>query len=202
MVNKCAKFHKDSLKDKKVKFNLPSATELSETADFVYNFVQKPYASEQLRWRIWPFPLNLFMKFSQKMPLNLFYTMVQKSQKWPKTQIKGGSCLKMATSTRWLTMVLLRFLFVQKTKLDQVRYELEQMTRKARKYSGSSKMSEQQVCDGIACAGLADVVNNCIPHYRVQRNGAHFFKLFLQRWSFSQRWKNWVTLAGLEKSFQ
>ena len=28
------------------------------------------------------------------MPLNLFYTMVQKSQKWPKTQIKGGSCLK------------------------------------------------------------------------------------------------------------
>ena len=27
------------------------------------------------------------------MPLNLFYTMVQKSQKWPKTQIKG-SCLK------------------------------------------------------------------------------------------------------------
>ena len=28
------------------------------------------------------------------MPLYLFYTMVQKSQKWPKTQIKGGSCLK------------------------------------------------------------------------------------------------------------
>ena len=24
------------------------------------------------------------------MPLNLFYTMVQNSQKWPKTQIKGG----------------------------------------------------------------------------------------------------------------
>ena len=24
------------------------------------------------------------------MPLNLFYTMVQKSQKWPNTQIKGG----------------------------------------------------------------------------------------------------------------
>ena len=28
------------------------------------------------------------------MPLYFFYTMVQKSQKWPKTQIKGGSCLK------------------------------------------------------------------------------------------------------------
>ena len=24
------------------------------------------------------------------MPLNLFYTKVPKSQKWPKTQIKGG----------------------------------------------------------------------------------------------------------------
>ena len=27
------------------------------------------------------------------MPLNLFYTVVQKSQKWPKTQIKGGPAL-------------------------------------------------------------------------------------------------------------
>ena len=27
------------------------------------------------------------------MSLNLFYTMVQKSQKWPKTQIKGGPAL-------------------------------------------------------------------------------------------------------------
>ena len=32
MMNKCAKFHKDSPSDKKVKFNLPSAIELSETA--------------------------------------------------------------------------------------------------------------------------------------------------------------------------
>ena len=39
MMNKCAKFHKDSLSDKKVKLNLPSAIELSETAVFVYNFV-------------------------------------------------------------------------------------------------------------------------------------------------------------------
>ena len=39
MVNKCAKFHKDSPSDKKVKFNLPSTIELSKTVDFVYNFV-------------------------------------------------------------------------------------------------------------------------------------------------------------------
>ena len=37
---------------KKVKFNLASTIELSEMADFVYNFVEKPYTSEQLRLRI------------------------------------------------------------------------------------------------------------------------------------------------------
>ena len=39
MMNKCAKFHEHSPNGKKVKFNLPSVIELSETADFVYNFV-------------------------------------------------------------------------------------------------------------------------------------------------------------------
>ena len=92
MMNKCAKFHKDSPSDKKVKFNLARAIELSETAVFVVqpcietlckapNFVG---TFDHL------FLLNFFMKVSQKMPLYVFYTMVQKSQKWPKTQIKGG----------------------------------------------------------------------------------------------------------------
>ena len=39
MMNKCAKFHKDSQSDKKVKLNLPSAIDLSDTAVFVYNVV-------------------------------------------------------------------------------------------------------------------------------------------------------------------
>ena len=39
MMNKCAKFHKDSPSGKKVKFNLGREIELSETAVFVYNFV-------------------------------------------------------------------------------------------------------------------------------------------------------------------
>ena len=39
------------------------------------------------------------MKFSQKMPLNLFYTTVQKSQKWPKIQIKGGGGPALTTTT-------------------------------------------------------------------------------------------------------
>ena len=47
MMKKCAKFHKDIPSDKNVKFNLPSTIELSETADFVFNF--KPYASELIR---------------------------------------------------------------------------------------------------------------------------------------------------------
>ena len=40
MMNECAKFHRGSLtlSGKKVKFNLARAIELSETADFVYNF--------------------------------------------------------------------------------------------------------------------------------------------------------------------
>ena len=39
MMNKCVKFHGDSPKGKKVKFNFASTIALSETADFVYNFV-------------------------------------------------------------------------------------------------------------------------------------------------------------------
>ena len=36
------------------------------------------------------------------MPLNLFYTMVQKSQKWPKTQIKGGPALRQDPPLIWV----------------------------------------------------------------------------------------------------
>ena len=39
MMKKCLKFHKDNPSGKKVKFNLPSAIELSKRAKFVYNFV-------------------------------------------------------------------------------------------------------------------------------------------------------------------
>ena len=39
MLKKCAKFHGDSPSGKKIKFNLARAIELSETANFMYNFV-------------------------------------------------------------------------------------------------------------------------------------------------------------------
>ena len=35
LMNKCAKFHKDSPSDKKVQLNLPRAIELLETGDFI-----------------------------------------------------------------------------------------------------------------------------------------------------------------------
>ena len=41
MLNKCAKFHGDSQSGIKVKFNLARAIELSETADFVYNYIYR-----------------------------------------------------------------------------------------------------------------------------------------------------------------
>ena len=93
MLNKCAKFHKDSPSGKKVKFNLARAIELLEAAVFVYNLYRNLKQASNFggtfdQLFLWIF----FMKFSQKMPLYLFYTMVQKSQKWPlaKTKIKGG----------------------------------------------------------------------------------------------------------------
>ena len=50
MMNKCAKFHKDSPSGKKVKFNLAGAIELSETAVFVYNFVYSGVTGMILMW--------------------------------------------------------------------------------------------------------------------------------------------------------
>ena len=89
-MNNFTKFHGNCPSGYKVKLNLTSAIELSETAVLVYNFVQKPHRSELLRWRIWPtFPLNFLRRCSQKMRLYFFYTVAQKSQKWPKAQIKG-----------------------------------------------------------------------------------------------------------------
>ena len=78
-----------------LKFNLESAIELSETANFVYNL--RPYTSEQPPWHIWPtFTLNFFMRFSQKISLYFFFTMVQKKSRMNNTSNQGGgggSCL-------------------------------------------------------------------------------------------------------------
>ena len=100
MMNKRAKFHKDSPSDKKVKFNLPSGIELSKTADFedggfcvqLYVPLYKRATSSLAHLTNLNFPLSFFMKFSQKMPLYFFCNGAKKS-KWPKTQIKGPALL-------------------------------------------------------------------------------------------------------------
>ena len=48
MMNKCAKFYKDSPSDKKVKFNLPSVIELSETADLCTTLYRNPMQASNL----------------------------------------------------------------------------------------------------------------------------------------------------------
>ena len=61
------------------------------------------------------------------MPLNnLFYTMVQKSQKWPKTQIKGrGPALKLETHR-------LRTQSPKKVNLDNIKSNNNQSKNKQR----------------------------------------------------------------------
>ena len=49
------------------------------------------------------------------MPLYFFYTMVQKSQKWPKTQIKGGGPALSLRRVR--SLVLVRWVEGEKKKL-------------------------------------------------------------------------------------
>ena len=64
MISKCAKFHTDISSRYRVKFIPASGTELWETANFVYKFVQKTNASTQLWWQIWStFPLNFLCSF-------------------------------------------------------------------------------------------------------------------------------------------
>ena len=91
-MNKYAKFHKDSPSGKKVKLNLPSVTELSETADFVYNFRNLTQASN-FDLRIWPTFLWHFLWNFQRMPLNVFYTMVQKVKNDQKLKSRGPALI-------------------------------------------------------------------------------------------------------------
>ena len=94
-MNRCAKFHKDS--------PITSGRKLNSISWAWLNFRRLPilctalYETSSKRAtsvaHLTNFSFELFMKFSQKMPLNVFYTIVQKSQKWPKAQIKGEKVL-------------------------------------------------------------------------------------------------------------
>ena len=92
MMNKCAKFHKDSPSDiKKVKFNLASAIELSEMANFVYNFVYKTLCKRPtLVPHLTNFSFEFFYKnFTEDASLLCLYHGAKKS-KMTKNSYQGG----------------------------------------------------------------------------------------------------------------
>ena len=96
MMSKCAKFHEDipSRYRLQTKLILASAIELSETASFWFNFVQKTDASAQLWWQIWPtFSLNIFYAvFTHDSFLSFLYHDAKKL-KMPKSHSKGDTAL-------------------------------------------------------------------------------------------------------------
>ena len=92
MMSKCAKFHKHSQSDKKAKFNLLSAIELSERVDFVYNFVWKPSKRATLVAQLTNFSFEFSNEiFTEDASLLLLYQSA-KSQNDQLAEIKG-SCL-------------------------------------------------------------------------------------------------------------
>ena len=95
MMNKCAKFHKDSPSGKKVKFNLARAIELSETAVFVYNFVIETLCKRAtLVAHLTNFSFEfLYEIFTEDASQLLLYHSAKKS-KMTKNSNQGGSCLK------------------------------------------------------------------------------------------------------------
>ena len=88
IMNKCAKFHKDSPSDKKVQS--PERDWTFGDGRFCAHICIETLCKRATSVaHLTNFSFEFFMKFSKKMPLYFFYTFVQKSQKWPKTQIKG-----------------------------------------------------------------------------------------------------------------
>ena len=111
MMNKCAKFHKDSPSGKKVKFNLARAIELSETAVFVYNFVTVETLCKRATSvaHLTNFSFEFFYEiFTEDASLLLLYHGAKKS-KMTKNSNQGGPALKNFASTRKTAFVRFQF---------------------------------------------------------------------------------------------
>ena len=93
MMNKCAKFHKDSPSDKKVKLNLPSAIELSETAVVCTTLYRNPMQASNFGTHLTNFSFEFFYQiFTEDASLLFLYHGAKKS-KLTKNSNQGGSCL-------------------------------------------------------------------------------------------------------------
>ena len=79
------------------------------------------------------------------MPLDLFYTMVQQSQKWPKTQINGGSCLRQDPLEAILVIfgrrALIFFLFERSRK--KMKNDATFVRMRSGDHLGDAKMSKK-----------------------------------------------------------
>ena len=97
MMNKCAKFHKDSPSDKRVKFTLPSAIELSETAFFgVQLCIETLHRRATSVAHLTKFSFEIFYEIFTKnaSPLFLYYGV--KKSKMTKNSNQGARALKTA----------------------------------------------------------------------------------------------------------
>ena len=91
MMNKCAKFHKDSPSGKKVKFNLPSAIELSETPILCTTLYRNLKQASNFGGTFDQLFLGIFYEiFTEDVSLLILYHTVQKSQNDQKLKTKGG----------------------------------------------------------------------------------------------------------------
>ena len=119
MMNKCAKFHKDSPSDKKLHSISRVRLNFGDGRFCVQLSIKTLWKRATSVAHLTNFSFEFFMKLSQKMLLNVFYTMVQKSQKWPKTQIKGGPALRLlwgfSTSALFLAKLWLYWLCSHET---------------------------------------------------------------------------------------
>ena len=94
MMSKCAKFLKGSPSGKKKLSSISRAPLIfSERGRFCVQLCVETLCKRATSVAIWPtFPWNFFYAIFTRDDSLLFYTMLQKSKKWAKTEIKG-SCL-------------------------------------------------------------------------------------------------------------
>ena len=92
------------------------------------------------------------------MPLYFSYTMVHKSQKWPKTQIKGGSCLKGKLHSKIISSDLINF---------SIESDGEGPTSKFKQEDGQTHSDKKK--KKTARASVCDVSGTTLQSWKVVR---------------------------------
>ena len=88
-------------------------------ADFVYNFVKKPYTSKQLRWHIWPtFPKfeSFYAMFTEGASLLLLYMHGAKKSKITKNSNQGDPAVNTKLASISYLAILVKYILAKKKK--------------------------------------------------------------------------------------